>query len=163
IVHEAHVAGGSRITQTGAVRCLIDGGVYANNPSSCAISFAHVKLGVTDPITMLSLGAGATPYSPPEELLYDESRTLDWGYRQWIVKPPHPLMKVLFDGSVTVAHYSSKGQLGAGYHRIQPMLPEDVDLAAHDKVPLLVAVADGHDLDEDVAWVRTHWSDQSAA
>jgi predicted acylesterase/phospholipase RssA len=157
IVHEAHTAAGSRTTQSGSVRCLIDGGVYANNPSDRAISFARVKLGWEGDITMLSLGAGATPYRPPEELLYSDSKTLDWGFRQWVVKPPHLLMKVLFDGSVTAAHYSSRGQLGAGYHRIQPMLPEDVDLAAYDKVPLLIAVADGYDADEDVVWLKTHW------
>lgn len=158
IVHEAHTAEGSRITKTGATRCLIDGGVFANNPSDRAISFARAKLGHEGNITMFSLGAGATPYRPPEELLYHESRTLDWGYRQWIVKKPHPLMKVLFDGSVTAAHYSSKSQLGEGYYRLQVPLPEDVDLAAYDKVPLLLAVADGYELNGAVDWVKAKWA-----
>jgi predicted acylesterase/phospholipase RssA len=159
IVHEAHTAEGSRVTQRGAVRCLVDGGVFANNPSTYATSFATAKLGwdVSD-IVMLSLGAGATPYRPPEELLHDASKTLDWGYRQWIVKAPHPLMKILFDGSVTAAHYSSKTQLGDRYHRLQPPLPEDVDLAAFDKVPLLLAVADGYELNGAVDWTKENLS-----
>lgn len=157
IVHEAHTAEGSRTTQSGAIRCMIDGGVFANNPSDRAIDFARTKLGWGGSITMLSLGAGATPYSPPKELLHDPSGTLDWGYRQWIVKAPHPLMKILFDGSVVAAHYSSKGQLGKDYYRVQVPLPEDVDLAAYDKVPLLLAVADGYELNGAVDWLKANW------
>ena len=163
IVHEKHTASGSRTTKSGAVRCMVDGGVFANNPSSCALDFATYKLRAEGPIRLLSLGAGSTPYRPPEELLYDESKTLDWGYRQWIVLPPHPLMKVLFDGSVVTAHSSCRWKLGAGYRRIQPVLPEDVDLADASKVPLLIAVADGYELNGAVTWLKEIWAEPPRA
>jgi hypothetical protein len=66
-------------------------------------------------------------------------------------------MKVLFDGSVVAAHYACQAQLGDEYYRLQPTLPEDVDLADADKVPLLVAVADAVELEETVAWLKLHW------
>ena len=110
------------------------------------------------PSTLLSLGAGGTPYRPPDDLLESGVDTLDWGYRQWIVLAPHLLLKVLFDGAVVAAHFSCKGKLRDRYHRIQPPLPEDIDLAAAAKVPLLMAVADGIELEEATAWVRIHWS-----
>ena len=55
-------------------------------------------------------------------------------------------------------HKRREKQLGDGYYRIQPMLPEDVDLADAGKVPLLLAVADGYDLDEAADWIKTTWS-----
>jgi hypothetical protein len=135
----------------------VDGGVFANNPSAAALDFATYKLGGTEP-KLLSLGAGATPYRPPEELLFSDTKTLDWGYRDWIILPPHPLMKVLFDGSVVTAHSSCKWKLGDDYRRIQPMLPEDVDLADSGKVPLLIACADGYELNGTVDWLKDTWA-----
>jgi hypothetical protein len=106
----------------------------------------------------LPLAAGATPHRPPEEELFDsDAGVLDWGLRQWIIKEPHLLLKILFDGSVRVSHYATRWQLGPLYHRVQPMLPEDVDLGDASKVPLLLAVADAQDLDDTVAWIGTHW------
>jgi hypothetical protein len=159
IVHEKSTASGSRTTKSGAVRCLVDGGVFANNPSTCAIDFATYKLEAETQIKLLSLGAGATPYRPPEDLLYSDTKSLDWGFRDWIILPPHPLMKILFDGSVVAAHSSCKWKLGENYRRVQPMLPEDVDLADADKVPLLVACADGYELNGTVDWLKTTWAE----
>ncbi len=157
-VHVVRESLTGRVTTKGSVRAFIDGGVYANNPSACAMDFAEIKLGAhIAEHTLLSLGAGSTPYRPPDDLLAEGVDTLDWGYRQWIVLPPHLLLKVLFDGAVVSAHFSCKGKLKDRYHRIQPPLPEDVDLAAADKVPLLMAVADGIELDETEEWIRSHW------
>ena len=146
-----------RATQRGSVRAFIDGGVFANNPSDRAVSFARARFGVPfDEMRLLSIGAGATPYRTPDELLHGDVKSLDWGFRQWVVKQPHLLLKVLFDGSVTAAHFACKSLLAERYYRIQPTLPEDVDLAAADKVPLLLAVADAMELDEAVAWLKLH-------
>lgn len=162
IVHERATAGGSRETQSGAVRCFIDGGVFANNPSDRVIHFVRNKLGHHGRLVMLSVGAGATPYRPPEELLYDKSKTLDWGYRQWVVKAPHPLFKVLFDGSVVAAHAACEWELKRDYHRVQVTLPEDVDLADASKVPLLLALAAGLDLQQTERWLELVWEADDA-
>jgi patatin-like phospholipase/acyl hydrolase len=148
-----------RATSRGSVRALVDGGVFANNPAERAIGFAQAKLHVpADEIALFSIGAGAPPMRPPAELLEEAVDVLDWGIRQWIVKKPHVLLKVLFDGSVAASHFSSRATLGERYHRIQPVLPEDVDLDDHTKVPLLLSVADAMDLEEELAWLRVHWS-----
>lgn len=149
-----------RATSKGSVRALIDGGVFCNNPSKAASDFARHRLGAKI-ITLLSLGAGQTPYAPPEELLTEASKMLDWGFRQWLVKHPHLLLKVLFDGSVVANHYSSRVELGDSYYRLQPVLPEDVDLADAAKVPLLKAVADAYDLEEALAWVKMRMGGQA--
>lgn len=152
-VHIVRETLSGRATSKGSVRALIDGGVFCNNPSKAASDHARTKLGAKK-VTTLSVGAGQTPYAPPEELLSQASNILDWGFRQWVVKHPHLLLKVLFDGSVTAAHYSSRAEQGGDYHRIQPVLPEDVDLDSVSKVPLLLAVADAYDLEDSIAWVK---------
>lgn len=144
-----------RATSRGSVRALVDGGVFANNPAERAIAFANVKLKVpSEEITLLSIGAGAPPMAPPGELLEEATKALDWGIRQWVVKKPHLLLKVLFDGSVAASHFASRATLGERYHRLQLPLPEDVDLADYRKVPLLIALADAADLSETESWVR---------
>jgi predicted acylesterase/phospholipase RssA len=161
LVHEAKTAEGSRVTARGAIRAMVDGGVFANNPSDRALGFARSRLGSTAGVSMLSIGAGSTPYKPPGELLHEAGKVLDWGFRQWIVKNPRPLLKIMFDGSVVAAHFSSKGELDGRYHRIQPALPEDVDLADHEKVPLLLAVADALETDGAIEWLSENgWTDR---
>jgi patatin-like phospholipase/acyl hydrolase len=144
-----------RATGRGSVRALIDGGVFCNNPSAAAIDFAKIKLGIgADQIRMLSIGAGQPPYSPPEEVLAEAIRVLDWGKRQWVVKRPHWLLKVLLDASVPSAHFSSKGNLAERYHRIQPTLPEEIALDDVSKIPLLKALADSIDISDSVSWLK---------
>jgi patatin-like phospholipase/acyl hydrolase len=159
-VHVVRESMTGRATARGSVRALVDGGVFANNPAERAIGFAQAKLGVPiDELVLLSLGAGAPPLAPPEELLTEAVKVLDWGIKQWVVNKPHMLLKVLFDGSVVASHFSSRAALGPCYHRLQPVLPEDVDLADYSKVPLLLSVADAVDLEEALTWIRLHWSD----
>ena len=148
-----------RATARGAVRAFVDGGMYANNPADRAIMFASAKLG-EDPadLTVLSIGAGAPPYKPIDELLDERTKNLDWGIKQWVINKPNLLFKILFDGSVEAAHFAAKGMLRDRYHRVNPTLPEDVDLAAYEKIPLILSVADAMDLDPTVEWINTHWS-----
>jgi patatin-like phospholipase/acyl hydrolase len=148
-----------RATSRGAVRALVDGGVFANNPAERAVGFAQSKLDVPlEEISMFSLGAGAPPMQPIEELLTEGKTLLDWGIRQWVVKKPHLLIKVLFDGSVAASHFASRGMLKDRYHRLQPVLPEDVDLADYDQVPMLLSVADTTDIEAELAWLAENWT-----
>lgn len=159
-VHVVRENMSGRATSKGAVRALVDGGVFANNPAERAIDFAFAKLGARiEEVRLLSIGAGAPPMAPPRELLTEAVQVLDWGITQWIVKKPHMLLKVLFDGSVSASHFSSKATLGDHYHRLQPVLPEDVDLADYSKANLLLAVADALDLDQEERWLDQKWKD----
>ncbi len=148
-----------RATSKGTLRAFVDGGVVANNPSVEAISFALSQGQRKEDLTLFSLGAGRTPYKPPQEILLEAEKVLDWGIRQWLVTHPGLLLKVLFDGSVVKSHFTAKHLLGARYHRLQPVLPEDVDLADASKLPLLRNLAANVELDEVEAWLKTHgWS-----
>jgi len=144
-----------RSDKVGLAAC-VDGGVFANNPSERALTFARESGATT--ITMLSIGAGKPPIIPPEEALQEGQKVLDWGFHQWIVKRPHLMLKLWFDGSESLAHYSCHKQLRNDYCRVQPVLGDDVDLAAYDKVPQLLALADVFDTEEVLAWIKLYWS-----
>lgn len=145
-----------RSVKDGLAAC-VDGGVFANNPSERALTFARELKAKA--ITMLSIGAGKPPNTPPEEALEEGKRMLDWGFRQWVVKKPHLLLKLWFDGSESLAHYACHKQLGDEYCRVQPVLACEVDLADYAKVPALFSAADAYDTEEVVAWIKLYWSE----
>jgi predicted acylesterase/phospholipase RssA len=158
-VHVVRESLSGRTTNKGAVRAMVDGGVFANNPADRAIGFAQSKLHVPlEEISLFSLGAGAPPLAPIEELLSEGKKALDWGLKQWVVNKPHLLIKLLFDGSVSASHFAARGMLGDRYHRLQPVLSEDVDLADHEKIPMLLAAADAIDLEAELEWLAKNWS-----
>ncbi|KYC43907.1 patatin [Scytonema hofmannii PCC 7110] len=73
----------------------IDGGVAANNPSSCAVAEA-LRLGNSlDEITVLSIGTGDATRIIPFESAHQ------WGLIQWA----QPLVNVLFDATSDVYEY----------------------------------------------------------
>jgi hypothetical protein len=68
----------------------IDGGVYASNPSMCALAQSqdprvpgHPAL---EEVVLLYLGTGTSR-------VYIQGKRLDWGYAQW-----KPLVNVMLDG-----------------------------------------------------------------
>lgn len=75
---------------------MIDGGVYANNPSMCALIDAKAYFQPKDSdITMLSLGTGQTTRS----LDYDKIK--DWGLLKWA----QPVLDCVFDGVSDTIQY----------------------------------------------------------
>jgi patatin-like phospholipase/acyl hydrolase len=113
----------------------VDGGLVANNPSLCGLARA-VKSGINqDQIVMVSIGTGRNPK-------YIEGDRLDWGFKQWL---PH-LFPLLMDGTVGLPDYICEQLLPNRYVRINPFLPEDVDLAAVDRVDDLIEWANDVDL-----------------
>lgn len=139
------------------VTCYADGGLYANNPSDSAIAFARAKRVPINSTSLLSFGTGMCAPPMPKEMA-DGKTSLDWGYRQWIVHNPHYLLTALFDGSVSASHYRAKLQLDSRYHRVQPALARHVELDQVERIPDLLADADRFDIDEAVAWIKTHWA-----
>lgn len=138
------------------VTCYADGGLFANNPADSAIAFARAKRVPITSTSLLSFGTGACAPTMPSEMARGVTQ-LDWGYRQWIVHDPHYLLTALFDGSVSASHYRAKQQLDDRYHRVQPTLARHVELDQAAAVPDLLADADRFDVDEAVAWIKTHW------
>jgi predicted acylesterase/phospholipase RssA len=95
---------------------LIDGGVFANNPSMCALVDAMYEFGSRmDQVFMVSLGTGCGPQRPLE---YERVR--NWGVLNWA----QPILTLVFQGVSDTVHYQTKRMLNgtqeAGrYFRLQ--------------------------------------------
>lgn len=96
---------------------LVDGGVYANNPTLCALA-DHCEVIGREPVMVVSLGTGE--YVP--SIRYEQARK--WGVLQWA----RPVLDVMFDGvSKTTDHQVRHVLRTVGdstYYRWQPQLPE---------------------------------------
>jgi uncharacterized protein len=115
----------------------IDGGVAANNPSSCAVAEA-LRLGHSlDEITVLSLGTGdATRIIPFES-------ANQWGLLEWA----QPLINILFDASSDVNEYITYQVLENRFLRLQfkldrhltgKRLSDDLDDVSEENINNLV-------------------------
>jgi patatin-like phospholipase/acyl hydrolase len=130
----------------------IDGGVYANNPSMCALAQTQdTRYRPTPPIDeviLLSLGTGTSLY-------YIRGKTLDWGYAQWI----KPLISLMLDGISGIADYQCSQVLRDRYHRLAPVFPPDVSIPmdAVDKIPYMIRFAEGLDLRSTARWMKRRW------
>jgi patatin-like phospholipase/acyl hydrolase len=122
---------------------LVDGGVYANNPTLYAYAEAkRVHKDVND-FLLISLGTGELSLRMP----YEEART--WGLAKWA----QPILDVVFDG-VSDAVHSQLQQLipEDKYYRIQPSLmgvDERMDNAKRDNIVALKVLADNVIRDND--------------
>jgi patatin-like phospholipase/acyl hydrolase len=131
----------------------IDGGVYANNPSMCALAQTQDKRYRPTPrineVVMLSLGTGTS-------LFHIKGKTLDWGYAQWI----KPLISLMLDGISGIADYQCSQMLRKRYHRQAPVFPADVSIPMDDvkKIPYMIQFADSLDLRPTIRWMRRHWA-----
>jgi len=89
----------------------IDGGVYASNPSMCALAQTQDQRYEPTPllgdIVLLSLGTGTN-------LQYIKGQVHDWGYAQWV----KPLINLMLDGTAGIADYQCRQILDARYHRL---------------------------------------------
>ena len=130
----------------------IDGGVFANNPSMCALSQTQDNRNSNRPslsdVVLLSLGTGTS-------LTYIKGKTLDWGYAQWV----KPLISLMLDGVVGIADYQCKQILGDRYLRIAPKFPPGVSIPLDGvkRVPDMINFANNVSLTDAVAWLKTNW------
>lgn len=112
----------------------VDGGLYANNPSACALAQVAKTGGLSD-VVMVSLGTGASerPY------LFRSARR--WGLAGWA----RPLLDCMFDGQSDTAAYQCQILLGDRYLRLQPALAKAIamDDASPEAIETLLAVARG--------------------
>ena len=109
---------------------LIDGGVYAVNPSMCA--YADVVRGgpAGDLELMLSLGTGAHTRA----YTYEQAR--GWGQLGWA----RPVLDMVFDGVADTIDFEAQGLMGDRYVRLQTMLEiasDDLDDASPDNLDAL--------------------------
>eukprot|EP01105_Mastigella_eilhardi_P025446 TRINITY_DN691_c0_g1_i7.p1 TRINITY_DN691_c0_g1~~TRINITY_DN691_c0_g1_i7.p1 ORF type:complete len:584 (+),score=141.72 TRINITY_DN691_c0_g1_i7:228-1979(+) len=125
----------------------VDGGMFAQDPSSAAVTFAlSPRLGYqVEEIYVFSVGTGKVP-----KFYEDPNHDHDWGYVQWLPK----LLDILWDGMVQKSEYACRELLGDRYWRVNPQLQYDVPLDNPLELPTLVAAAEQFDLAPSVEWLR---------
>jgi len=133
----------------------IDGGVFANNPSMCALTQTQdprsgMPTNLSD-ILLLSIGTGRSRH-------FIEGSRNDWGYAQWA----QPIITLILDGVEGIAHYQCSMILREQYHRIQPPFEDSdpIQVDAIKQVPTLVKVSDDFDLSTTIDWLRMYWMDE---
>jgi len=115
---------------------LIDGGVVANNPSTCAVAEAK-KLGNSlENILLASFGTGRST----RKISRDEAE--EWGALEWVI----PIIDVLFDASVEIVDYVNNQFLADGNcFRFQVVLDkayDDLDNADATNINALQGIAE---------------------
>ncbi len=123
----------------------IDGGVVAGNPSMTALAQAlEPSTGGQNlaDITLLSVGTGRNNR-------YLAAQNNDWGWAQWA---PH-IISIVLDGTSGIADYECRQLLGSRYHRLNPNLPERIDLDAVAKIPRLRDIAERVMLEPTLDWL----------
>lgn len=131
----------------------IDGGVYAVNPSVCALAQTQDRRYKPNPrlqdILMFSLGTGTS-------LQYIKGKSLDWGYLQWI----KPLIDLIFDGTAGIADYQCRQFLGQDYHRLAPVFPPGIKIPMDGvkKIPEMIEFAESLDIENTLRWLKETWN-----
>ncbi|HOF20834.1 MAG TPA: patatin-like phospholipase family protein [Bacteroidales bacterium] len=131
----------------------IDGGVYAVNPSVCALAQTQDRRYRPNPplrnILLFSLGTGTS-------LQYIKGKSLDWGYLQWI----KPLIDLIFDGTAGIADYQCRQFLGPDYHRLAPVFPPGVKIPMDGvkKIPEMISFAESLDMESTLRWLKETWN-----
>lgn len=130
----------------------IDGGVFAANPTLCAVAKSQDRRSVPAPVALeelrvLSLGTGKSPLHVP-------GRHLDWGLLQWA----KPLLGLVLDAAVTVVDYQCRQLVGEHYHRLNPWLDgRPILLDDADALPELRWAAEATDLAPTLEWMDRFW------
>lgn len=130
----------------------VDGGVFANNPSMCALAQSQdARIGRTAPledVVLFSLGTGSS-------LITVKGGRHDWGFAQWA----QALLGVMFDGTIGIADFQCRQLLGRRYHRVAPSFApgEAFPLDCVDRIPEMVAFAQKVDIAPAAQWLRRNW------
>jgi len=121
---------------------LVDGGVFANNPTLCGWAEARARFGDDAAIFVLSLGTGSRKHP------YPYAKAKGWGLAKW----PKPILDIVFDGASATVDYQmdqlcNRTGRPARYYRFQPDLPRGVgamDDASDQHVAALSKVAEDY-------------------
>ena len=97
---------------------LIDGGVFAVNPSMCAYADVVGAGRAGELKLMLSLGTGEHTHS------YTFEETRSWGQLEWA----RPILDIVFDGVADTIEFESARVMGDRYVRLQT----ELDIASDD-------------------------------
>ena len=131
-----------------AVDGYVDGGVFAANPTLCAVMLTQDErlAGARpslDALRVLSLGTGRGP-------LHLGPEAHEWGLAQWA----RPLLGLVLDAGVDMVNYQCRQLLHARYHRFNPWIDGTPILLDNvEALPRLREAADAADLAPTLAWL----------
>ncbi len=116
-----------------ADKCLLDGGVFANNPAMCAMADAYKLFRDFDmPVLVVSVGTG----NDDLKLVYNDVKGR--GLLRWAV----PILKIVFDGVSDSVDYQTE-EMADEYYRFQEdSVAEALDDASPEAIQRLLAAAD---------------------
>ena len=109
---------------------LIDGGVFAVNPSMCALADVTAAGRADELRLMLSLGTGEHTRS------YSFEQTRSWGQLEWA----RPVLDMVFDGVADTTDFEAATLMGDRYVRLQTELniaSDDLDDASESNLAAL--------------------------
>ncbi len=124
---------------------FIDGGVFANNPSTAALA-ALIGSRITESVPLsrvyvLSIGTGfsANSYPPPDARF--PYGVLGWlRPRQDDGAPAFPLVSTVFDGTSQINDFTSRLMLGTdNYIRVNPQLEQTFSMDDCSAIPGMLA------------------------
>lgn len=154
LVRDAALYSGAVPVVFAPVDGYVDGGVFAANPTLCAIVQTQDKRYFPTPpplstLRVFSLGTGKSP-------LHISDRKLDWGLLQWT----RPLLGLVLDAGITVVDYQCRQLLREGYHRLNPWLDgRPIFLDDAQALPELNEAAVNVDLTPTLEWLDRAWLD----
>jgi patatin-like phospholipase/acyl hydrolase len=152
----------------------VDGFVIANNPSMCALTQVIKPLSALEAeqlakdegtdvarledIALLSVGTGLNPR-------YIDDEKADWGWIKWMIQlsPKRqwyalPLVFMMWEGGIELANFQCRQFLGPRFHRLDPVLPELLDIDDVKRMNVLKQVALETNLQPTLGWVDEHFT-----
>jgi uncharacterized protein len=139
--------------ETGKKHCLVDGGVFANNPAMCAYVEARRLFPMARQIIILSLGSGQIQSS------YSLKRMKSWGYVEWVLPSNGvPLISMMSSGQNRCVDYQLEHFPGVSYLRLNPSLEgcsDEMDDAGEKNMECLKRAAQRciAENDELISWI----------
>lgn len=117
----------------GRARCLVDGGVYANNPAMCALADAYKLFGgARSRYLVVSIGTGK------DDLRLSYGQVKGRGLLRWAI----PILKIAFDGVSDTVDYQASEMADRAWRFQADDVEQELDDASPDAIRRLVAAAD---------------------
>lgn len=156
LLREVVMRSGSAPIASPAFQGYVDGGIFANNPSLCALALAKDFSGLPiDQIEIFSVGMGQNP-------VYFNKKTDNLGYADWMFDPEQPmaLLNAVGEANLKAVSYQCGRLLESGYFRLDPRLPHAFYNKKHEDfkkdVSIWDEIAAGVDLKSAEAWLTNH-------
>lgn len=133
-----------------------DGGLFANNPSLCALALAKDFTGLAvDQFEIFSVGMGQNP-------LYLNKGTENLGYMDWLFDSKHAMamLNAVAESNLKAVSYQCGRLLESGFFRLDPRLPHAFYRKNHEQLVSDIAtwddIAAGVNLSSAEAWLTNH-------